>query len=96
MISEIATMPPMSHKNLGKEKILARNYRNRRVGDFLKELELTEGRGTGFPKIRRAMKRNGSPKPVFETDEDLNYFLVQLPVHEETELIKQPRKGRKF
>ena len=31
-----------------------RRYRNRRIGEFLKELDLTEGRGTGIPKILRA------------------------------------------
>ncbi|MDZ7772847.1 MAG: hypothetical protein U5K31_08930 [Balneolaceae bacterium] len=30
-----------------------------------------------------AMKRNGSPEPQFETDDDRNYFLAVLPVHPE-------------
>jgi ATP-dependent DNA helicase RecG len=47
----------------------------------LKELELTEGRGTGIPKILRAMRENGSPPPIFEFDEDHLYFAVTLPVH---------------
>lgn len=58
-----------------------RRYRNRRIGEFLKELDLTEGRGTGIPKILRAMRNNGSPPPEFEFDEDHSYFLVRLPVH---------------
>ena len=32
-------------------------------------LKMTEGRCTGIPKIIRAMKANGSPGPIFETDE---------------------------
>lgn len=59
----------------------ARRYRNRRIGEFLKELELTEGRGTGVPKIRRAMRTNGSPEPQFLTDEERTYFTVILPMH---------------
>lgn len=59
----------------------ARRYRNRRIGEFLKELELTEGRGTGVPKMRRAMSTNGSPDPSFETDEERTYFTVVLPIH---------------
>jgi ATP-dependent DNA helicase RecG len=59
----------------------ARRYRNRRIGEFFKELELTEGRGTGVPKMRRAMRENGSPDPLFETDENRTYFTVILPVH---------------
>jgi len=58
-----------------------RRYRNRRIGEFLKELELTEGRCTGIPKIINAMRENGSPPPVFEFDEDHSYFMVRLPVH---------------
>jgi len=62
-------------------KAVSRRYRNRRVGEFLKELELTEGRSTGIPKMLRAMAENGSPAPELETDEDRSYNLVRLPVH---------------
>ena len=57
------------------------SYRNRRIGEFLKELEFTEGRSTGIPKIIRAMRENGSPPAEFEFDEDHSYFMVRLPVH---------------
>jgi ATP-dependent DNA helicase RecG len=57
-------------------------YRNRRIGDFLKDLRLAEKRGTGIPKIRRKMEENGSPAPIFRFDEKArNYFTVILPVH---------------
>ena len=56
-------------------------YRNRRIGEFLKELRLTEGRGTGVPSIFKAMRDNGSPEPRFETDENRTYFTTVLPVH---------------
>jgi len=58
-----------------------RRYRNRRIGEFLKELEFTEGRATGIPKIIQAMRENGSPPAEFEFDEDHSYFMVRLPVH---------------
>lgn len=57
--------------------------RNRRIGDFLKELHLTEGRNTGFKKILDALEANGSPKPEFETDENRSYFITRLFIHEE-------------
>lgn len=60
---------------------MAREYRVRRIGDFLKELHLTEGRGTGFPTIYDAMENNGAPAPVFGTD-DQTYVLVTLRAHE--------------
>ncbi len=62
-------------------RALPRRYRNRRIGEFLKELEFTEGRGTGIPKIIKAMRKNGSPPAEFEFDEDHSYFMVRLPVH---------------
>ena len=59
----------------------ARRYRNRRIGEFLKELKLTEGRGTGIPKVIRAMRENGSPLPLFDSDENREYFTAILPIH---------------
>ena len=74
-------LPPVDNELLKKPVVVARAYRNRRIGDFLKEMQLTEGRSTGIPKIRRAMKKNGSPEPVFETDTDRTYFLTTLMIH---------------
>lgn len=42
---------------------------------------MTEGLGTGIPKIQAAMKRNGSPKAKFETDENWLWFVAKLPIH---------------
>lgn len=81
MISYPGPLPPLNKTKLQSGKFTARKYRNRRIGDFLKELHLTEGRGTGIPKIKRAMKLNGSPSPLFETDDELSYFLTTLHVH---------------
>ena len=53
------------------------------MGEFLKDLELTEGRSTGVPKIIYAMKKNGSPEASFETDDERSYFLIRLPIHQE-------------
>ena len=74
-------LPPIDKKMLKDKKIFSRNYRNRRIGDFLKELNLTEGRGTGFPIIYRKMEQNGSPEPIFETDDMHTNFLAILPIH---------------
>ncbi|MCI1681283.1 MAG: putative DNA binding domain-containing protein [Bacteroides sp.] len=60
----------------------SRRYRNNRLGDFLKELDLTEGRCTGIPTIQDELTRNGSPRASIETDRDRSYFLMFIPVHE--------------
>ena len=57
----------------------SRRYRNRRLGDFLKELDLTEGRATGIPTIQKKLRENGSPKATIETDESRTYFLIDIP-----------------
>ncbi len=67
--------------DLADGKLVARRYRNRRIGEFLKELHLTEGRGTGIPTAIRAMRENGSPTPRFSTDDDRTYFTAILPIH---------------
>lgn len=71
----------ISIEGLKTYRVSSRRYRNRRIGEFLKELRLTEGRNTGFQKIRRALQSNGSPEPLFETDEDRTYFLTTIYVH---------------
>jgi ATP-dependent DNA helicase RecG len=72
----------ISLSELSAGRLVARRYRNRRIGEFLKELRLTEGRGTGIPKVMRAMANNGSPLPRFDTDEERTFFTAVLPVHE--------------
>lgn len=62
--------------------IKSRRYRNRRLGDFLKELDLTEGRSTGVPTIQTKLAENGSPRAIFETTNDRLTFLVTILVHE--------------
>ena len=59
-----------------------RRYRNRRIGDFLKELHLVEGRNTGIPTALRKIRENGSPLPTFLTDEERSFFSVIVPIHE--------------
>lgn len=71
----------MESFNMGT--VRSRRYRNRRLGEFLKELELTEGRATGIPTILKNLKVNGSPAPRFYTDEERTFFEVELFIHPE-------------
>ncbi|RZK30097.1 MAG: hypothetical protein EOO61_19740, partial [Hymenobacter sp.] len=82
ILSFPGALPPVTPAQLRTtEPIVARDYRNRRVGDFLKELRLTEGRATGLPDIRTAMRDNGSPPPTFKMDDDRLSFLTTLRIH---------------
>ena len=74
--------PSLNQTDFDKGIVRARRYRNRRVGEFLKELRLTEGRGTGIPTILKALRENGSPIPVFDANEPNRiHFVVEIPIH---------------
>jgi len=68
---------------------------------LIKELDMTEGRGTGIPKILQAIEKNNSPKPIFYTDEHRSYFVVELLLHpafakhKEPELRPELSKGKR-
>ena len=72
----------VTKEQLKHYQVSNRRYRNRRIGEFLKELHLTEGRNTGFKKILDAIHANGSPLPEFETDDERTYFITRIFVHE--------------
>ncbi len=82
---EILSLPgpdrSITDENLENRVLVSKRYRNRRIGDFLKELDIVEGRNTGVPLIISSMENNGSGLPVFETDEERRYFMVTLPIH---------------
>ena len=58
---EIVSFPgpdrSVTQEGLKNYRVSSRRYRNRRIGDFLKELHLTEGRNTGFKKIVDALEK---------------------------------------
>ncbi len=64
------------------ELLISKRYRNRRLGEYLKELELTEGRSTGIPTIQNVLKANGSPRAIVVTDEERTFFRITIPCHE--------------
>ncbi len=83
IISFPGPLPPLNKDKLKNYQFDVRKYRNRRIGEFLKELHLTEGRQTGIPTILKEIEKNKSPKPVFETNEERDYFKVTFFIHPE-------------
>lgn len=65
--------------------------RNQRIGEFLKELRLAEGRLTGIQKVFQALQDNGSPTPRFDFDTSRTYFRATLPAHPEYSAINALR-----
>jgi ATP-dependent DNA helicase RecG len=83
VLSYPGPMPPITNTDLQQRRVVSRAYHNRHIGDFLKELGITEVKSTGFPIIRDAMAANGNPEPIFYTDKDQVLFMVTLPCHPE-------------
>lgn len=80
------------------EMLHSRRYRNRRLGDFLKELDLTEGRSTGIPTIQSELKKNGSPRATIETNDERTFINVFIPVHSgcgDTVILNDPKNDPK-
>ena len=64
------------------EILVSKRYRNRRLGEYLKELDLTEGRSTGIPTIQNVLENNGSPRATIVTDDERTFFRITIPCHE--------------
>lgn len=83
---EITSIPgpdrSISDQDILNYNMRTRRYRNRRIGDFLKELHLVEGRNTGIPTAIKGIKDNGSPMPTLLTDKERTFFSVIMPIHE--------------
>ena len=94
---EITSFPgfdrSISDKNIAELQIRARVYRNRRIGDFLKELKLIEGRNTGFPNAIKALNTNGSGALKFDMDENRSFLSVTIPIH--PYFVSKPQKSEK-
>jgi len=81
IISYNGVDPSLKQSDFEKGIVRTRRYRNRQIGSFLKELGLTEGKGTGIPIIYKAMEKNGSPKPIFDTDDpNRSFFVIEFPI----------------
>ncbi len=84
IISYPGPVPGIEPRHLeANARVPAVPARNRRIGEFLKELKLAEGRLSGLPKVFQAMEANGSPPPRFEFDEQRTFFQATLPAHPE-------------
>ena len=72
----------ISEKTIAEGKrFVSRFYRNRRLGEFLKELDLSEGHSSGIPTIQEELEKNGSPRAEFFTDDDRGAMRIRIPIH---------------
>ncbi len=82
---EVTSFPGLdmsiSQENIGKLQIKSKKYRNRRIGEFLKELHIVEAKNTGFPTIIKYSNLNESNMPIVETDVERTYITVTIPIN---------------
>lgn len=72
----------ISEKTIAEGKrFVSRYYRNRRLGEFLKELDLSERHSSGITTIQEELEKNGSPRAEFFTDEDRRAMRIRIPIH---------------
>ena len=76
-------------------RVKGRKYRNRRIGELFKEIDLSEKKGTGIPKILRELRQNGSPAPEFDMDDDRTYLNTIIHIRDGFE-IKDAADDRSF
>jgi len=76
-------LPPLDSQALAGFSFNSRNYRNIKLGDWLKNIRLAEKYATGVPTILKTLSDNGSPPPLFWTDDLKSEFLVTIKTHED-------------
>ncbi len=84
IISYPGPVPGVEREHLARDAVFRGvPARNRRIGEFFKELRVAEQRLSGLPKMYRAMEANGSPPPEFDFDDTRTFFQVTLRAHPE-------------
>ena len=73
--------PSITDEDLRENRLNVSAYRNRRTGEYLKELELAEARFTGIPLVMETLERNGSPPLRIVTDPMRSYFRAVVEIH---------------
>lgn len=71
----------LSDDDILNNRLTVGTYRNSRIGEYLKELDLAESRFTGIPEVVRALEENGSPPLRILTDPGRTYFKAVLEIH---------------
>lgn len=56
-----------------------RYIRNQLIADILNDMKFIERAGTGILRMKKEMEANGSPQPIFKSDQ--NTFTAILPAH---------------
>lgn len=84
ILSYPGPLPPIDENALAELKVIARNYRNLKLGQWLIKMKLVEKYALGIQNIVNSLEENGSPRPILSTDAERSIFHVVLNIHPDT------------
>lgn len=74
------TISDEKFKNLN---LISKKYRNKRIAEFLRNLELIEAKNTGIPKVRRALANNHSKDIEIDMNSKREYVSIRVYVNDD-------------
>lgn len=73
----------ISDEKIKNLDLISKKYRNKRIAEFLRDLELIEAKNTGIPKVRRALSNNHSRDIEIDMDSKREYVSIRVYINDE-------------
>ena len=95
---EITSFPgidfTISDQKVKELNLISKKYRNKRIAEFLRDMELIEAKNTGIPKVKRALLRNNSKPLEIEMDSNREYVSMKVFINEKyiTRIVDSEQK----
>lgn len=84
---EITSFPgidfTISDQKVKDLNLISKKYRNKRIAEFLRDLELIEAKNTGIPKVKRALSMNNSKPLEIDMDSNREYVSIKVFINEQ-------------
>ena len=83
---EITSFPgidfTISDEKIKNLNLISKKYRNKRIAEFLRDLELIEAKNTGIPKVKKALLMNNSKPLEIDMDNNREYVSIKVYINE--------------
>ncbi len=83
---EITSFPgidfTISDQKIKDLNLISKKYRNKRIAEFLRDLELIEAKNTGIPKVKKALAMNNSLPLEIDMDNNREYVSIKVYINE--------------
>lgn len=74
--------------------LISKKYRNKRIAEFLRDLELIEAKHTGIPKVKKASANNKSKTLEIDMDDNRQYVSIKGYVHEKFNNLEETKDNK--